>query len=107
MPSAPTCDYCRATIDVDSPAGVIVSVHTNVDADDWHSSADMIVSGETRTLRYCSQAHLATAMERVALARIPAEPESGWLSAAILILLSLAVLTAAAYGFIELARDLL
>jgi hypothetical protein len=106
MPSGPTCDYCRATIDVHSQNGVIVTVHSNVDADDWDGSPDLIVSGETRTLRYCNQEHLATAMERVALARIQPEPKPGWLSVAVLMVLSVAVLAAATYGFVELARDL-
>ena len=106
MASEPTCDYCRATIDVQSQNGLIVTVHSNMAADDWDGSPDMIVSGETRILRYCSQEHLATAMERVALARIQPEPESGWLGAAVLMVLSVAVLAAATYGCVELARDL-
>ena len=107
MSSTHPCDYCRASIDVHSPNGLIVTVHSNVDADDWDGSPDMIASGERRTLRYCSQEHLATAMEGVVLARIPPQQESGWLSAAVLVLLSVAVLVAAAYGFLELARALL
>ena len=109
-----TCDYCRATIDTSSDDALIVEVRRRVDADEWGDS--FIVSGGRDIFRFCSQAHLATYMERTPLPVARSEDdndddEESWIVACfvilpiVVILIGLAV--GAAFGLYQLVQAVL
>ena len=108
MASEYTCDYCRATIDTTSDESLIVSVHRRVDHDEWGDSD--FISGGTDLFRFCSQAHLATYMERTLLppARSEDDEELGLIGGLILFLIAVVILllaSGAAYGLYQLVQD--
>ncbi len=111
MASEYTCDYCRAAIDIGSDNSLIVSVHRRVDEDEWGDSD--FVSGGTDVFRFCSQAHLATYMERTPLPPAHAEDneeDMGPVGCLILFLIAvmfLALAIGAAYGLYQLMQEVL
>ena len=108
MAEAFSCDYCHATIDTTSDAALITRVHRHVDAADWGDDPDLLVSGQHLTLRFCSQQHMGTYMERIPLPAATPEKEMTFASAVSVVLLGIVALAAVAvwvYGIVALVRD--
>ncbi|MGI9084552.1 MAG: hypothetical protein ACR2FE_04585 [Aeromicrobium sp.] len=106
MGDAPTCDYCRGTIDTSSDASLIVTIHRRVDADEWGDESFM--SGGDDMFRFCSRAHLATYMERTPLPPAHDDESLGPLGVIFLVVLGLVMLSlaiGAAYGLYMLGQD--
>lgn len=110
MADSVSCDYCRATIDIGSGNGLILSVHRNVD--DWEWDDDSWWSGRQDVFRYCSQQHAATYLERVELPSIQSPDDEGGEIAALFGCLALVLVGAAGvalmvYGAIQFWHEVL
>jgi len=107
MPETYTCDYCRAAIDPSSDAALITRVHRHVDPDEWADDPDLLESGQHLTLRFCSQQHMGTYMERVPLPASTANQDMGTAKSFGVVLLVLIGVALAGFGAFALVRDLL
>ena len=106
------CDYCRAVIDTASDDSLIVEVRRRVDRDEWGD--EDFVSGGRNVFRFCSQAHLATYMERTPLPAARSDDDSEDLGVVASCLLSvffglvfIALAAGSVYGLYLLVQDLL
>lgn len=111
MANTYTCDYCRAAIDTSSDDSLIVTVHRRVDDDEWGD--EFFCSGGNDVFRFCSQAHLASHMERTPLPAAHDDDDEedlgvvGCLVLLSLALVAIALMIGAGYGLYQFMQEVL
>ncbi len=111
--SAPVCQLCRVPLDIESDATVLAEIYRLAPEASWERRDPDEASGDLQVLHACSQEHLGEYLSRFPLppAIAPDDVDSlgiaEGIGCALAIVLALALMVGAAFGFYSLVDALL